>query len=84
MVYKEIEGITIGRVNGKDKPDLNVEDKKKSNVHPKLRNRRGLVDIGGELLHALFGGSTDHQVTDLEKKEEDQIKRLYAAAHYRS
>ena len=47
-------------------------------VHPKLRGRRALIDVGGNLLHSLFGVTTDDQLAQSEANLQSEVESVLA------
>ena len=48
-------------------------------IHPKFnREKRALLDIGGNLLHSLFGVSTDDQLEDTEISLRTEVESVYS------
>ena len=48
-------------------------------IHSKFkRNKRALLDIGGNLLHSLFGVSTDDQLEDTEISLRKEVESVYS------
>ena len=47
-------------------------------VHPKLRGRRALIDVGGNLLHSLFGVTTDDQLAQSEVNLQSEVESVLA------
>ena len=47
-------------------------------VHPKLRGRRALIDVGGNLLHSLFGVTPDDQLAQSEANLQSEVESVLA------
>ena len=76
-VFNALRGVTIGTIDNKVVP--NIPEREKKVVHPKLRGKRGLINVGGDILHAVFGVSTSKEIHDLEEKEEIRIQQILEA-----
>ena len=63
-------------VSGKDTGNKKID-------HPKFRNKkrvtRGLIDLGGSLLHSLFGVAQDSDIENLKEKEDAKLNRIINA-----
>ena len=53
-----------------------VKSKRKKNA----RSRRGLINIGGDILHNIFGVSTDKQVEDAKNQAHNEYLRILNSA----
>ena len=47
-------------------------------AHPKFRGRRALIDVGGNLLHTLFGVTTDNQLARSEASLQSEVESVLA------
>ena len=48
--------------------------------HANSRSRRGLINIGGDILHSIFGVSTDKQVEDAKNQAHSEYLRILNSA----
>ena len=94
LVYRSLSKVTITKLNHSVVPALEsrvVQNNtsngktlgKKIVNHPKFksgkRERRGLIDLGGALLHTLFGVAQDSDIKTLEEKEDDKLNKVIKA-----